>query len=53
MFWEVWGDRYTELLRRNHARAANVPEAVIERMRDRLEVPDLTEAHQVDWVVDS
>jgi len=44
---------WEELLRRNHSRAANVPEAVIERMRDRLEVPDLTEAHQVDWVVDT
>ncbi|MBD2083510.1 ATP-binding protein [Coleofasciculus sp. FACHB-542] len=44
---------WEELLRRNHSRAANVPEAVIQRMRDRLEVPDLTEAHQVDWVVDS
>ncbi|HBL59825.1 MAG TPA: poly(A) polymerase [Cyanobacteria bacterium UBA8803] len=44
---------WAELLRRNHARAAKVPEAVIQRMRDRLEVPDLTEAHQVDWVVDS
>ena len=44
---------WEELLRRNRSRAANVPEAVIGRMRDRLEVPDLTEAHQVDWVVDS
>lgn len=44
---------WEELLRRNHSRAASVPEAVIQRMRDRLEVPDLTEAHQVDWVVDS
>jgi putative nucleotidyltransferase with HDIG domain len=44
---------WEELLRRNHSRVANVPEAVIEQMRDRLEVPDLTEAHQVDWVVDS
>ena len=44
---------WEELRRRNHSRAANVPEAVIQRMRDRLEVPDLTEAHQVDWVVDS
>jgi len=44
---------WEELLRRNHSRTANVPEAVIGRMRDRLEVPDLTEAHQVDWVVDS
>ena len=44
---------WEESLRRNHSRAANVPEAVIGRMRDRLEVPDLTEAHQVNWVVDS
>jgi predicted kinase len=44
---------WEELLRRNHSRTANVPEAVIERMRDRLEVPDITEAHQVDWVVDT
>jgi putative nucleotidyltransferase with HDIG domain len=44
---------WEESLRRNHSRAAHVPEAVIGRMRDRLEVPDLTEAHQVDWVVDS
>jgi predicted kinase len=44
---------WEELLRRNHSRAANVPEAVIQRMRARLEVPDITEAHQVNWVVDS
>ena len=33
--------------------AAPVPEAVIERLLDRWEVPDRTEAHQVDWVVPS
>ncbi len=44
---------WEELLRRNRSRAATVPEAVIRRMSDRLEVPDLTEAHQVDWVVDT
>ncbi|WP_228060750.1 MULTISPECIES: ATP-binding protein [unclassified Coleofasciculus] len=44
---------WEELRRRNHSRAANVPEAVIQRMRDRLDIPDLTEAHQVDWIVDS
>jgi len=41
---------WEELLRRNRSRAAKVPETVMQRMRDRLEVPDITEAHQVDWV---
>jgi predicted kinase len=35
---------------RNRARVMQVPEAVIERMRGRLEVPDVTEAQQVDWL---
>lgn len=35
-------------LRRNRARAAPVPEAVIHKLLDRLEVPDLTEAHALD-----
>jgi putative nucleotidyltransferase with HDIG domain len=39
--------------RQNLGRKAMVPEAVVRRMRDRLEVPDRTEAHRVDWVVDS
>jgi predicted kinase len=43
---------WQELLRRNRSRAAKVPEAVMQRMRDRVEVPDITEAHQVEWVVD-
>ncbi|HEV2235139.1 MAG TPA: AAA family ATPase, partial [Ktedonobacterales bacterium] len=37
------------ILRRNQERAARVPEPVIARMLRKLEVPDLTEAHQVDW----
>jgi predicted kinase len=37
---------------RNRARDARVPEAVVERMLDRWEVPDLTEAHRVDFVVE-
>ena len=35
----------------NRSRTGAVPEGVIERMMDRWEVPDLTEAHQVErWV---
>ena len=44
---------WEELLRRNRSRAAKVPETVMQRMRDRLEVPDITEAHRVDWIVES
>ncbi|MCU0541739.1 MAG: AAA family ATPase [Oscillatoriaceae cyanobacterium Prado104] len=40
-----------EILRRNRSRAATVPEAAIHRMFDRLDIPDITEAHQVDWIV--
>jgi predicted kinase len=39
------------LLRQNRQRAHAVPAAVIERLLDRWEVPDLTEAHQVEYVV--
>ncbi|MFI0352002.1 AAA family ATPase [Actinomadura sp. 9N407] len=38
------------LRRRNRARPAPVPDAVIDRMVRRWEMPDPTEAHQVDWV---
>ncbi len=38
------------LRRRNRSRERPVPEQVVERLLDRWEVPDLTEAHQVDWV---
>jgi predicted kinase len=37
-------------LRRNRERAQPVPESVILRLADKLEVPDLTEAHRVDTV---
>jgi len=40
---------WEELLKRNQIRSAKVPEKVLYRMRNRLEVPDITEAHQVDW----
>jgi predicted kinase len=37
------------ILRRNAARANAVPEHVIFQMLRRLEVPNLTEAHSVEW----
>jgi predicted kinase len=40
------------LLRQNRQRQAPVPRAVLERLLDRWEVPDRTEAHQIDWVVE-
>ena len=39
------------LYAQNRARKRRVPEPVIERMLDRWEVPDPTEAHRVEWVV--
>jgi len=39
------------LFEQNLQRTARVPRQVIERLLDRWEVPDVTEAHQVDWVV--
>ena len=49
VYLEVPIDR---VLRQNRDRKAQVPTAVIHRYRDRLEIPDLTEAHQVDYFVD-
>lgn len=40
------------LLRQNRQRPTPVPKAVMERLLDRWEVPDGTEAHEVDWTVD-
>ncbi len=37
--------------RQNQERAERVPAAVIERLLDRWQVPDRTEAHHVDYVV--
>jgi predicted kinase len=37
----------------NRARPATVPDAVIDRMRERWEVPDLTEAHEVTYAIQS
>ncbi|WP_413201274.1 AAA family ATPase [Nostoc piscinale] len=44
---------WDELLRRNCDRPAHakLPEKVLYKLKQRLEVPDITEAHTVDWVV--
>ena len=42
---------YREVLRRNQGRSPGVPRAVVDRLVDRLDVPDLTEAHAVDYIV--
>ena len=49
VYLEVPIDR---LLQHNRSRKAQVPGAVIHRYRDRLELPDLTEAHQLDCFVE-
>ena len=40
-----------EILQRNRSRTATVPEAVIRKLAARLDIPDITEAHQVEWIV--
>lgn len=40
---------WTELLRRNQSREHPVPIDIIRKLADQLDVPDQTEAHQVDW----
>jgi predicted kinase len=39
-----------EILQRNRSRTAQVPEAVIQKLAARLDIPDITEAHQVDRI---
>jgi len=39
-----------EILRRNDCRHDRVPFAVIQKLLARLEVPDLTEAHRMEWI---
>lgn len=40
----------SEQLRRNREREARVPEHVIDKMRRQLVVPEISEAHRVDWI---
>lgn len=42
---------FAEILKRNRARQASVPEEVIYRLLDRLEMPDASEAHRVEWIL--
>jgi predicted kinase len=42
---------YRQVLERNRRRNPRVPAAVIERLINRLDVPDATEAHAVEYVV--
>jgi predicted kinase len=49
VYREVSSDR---LYYQNRQRRNRVPVSVIERLLDRWETPDRTEAHQVEWVVD-
>ncbi|WP_373546220.1 AAA family ATPase [Chamaesiphon sp.] len=49
VYLEVPFDR---LLQQNRSRKTPVPTSVIDRYYDRLEIPDLTEAHQLDCFVE-
>ncbi|MDJ0693991.1 AAA family ATPase [Mastigocoleus sp. MO_188.B34] len=42
---------WEELLQRNKTRIHKVPEKVLYKMRNRLDVPKITEAHEVEWVI--
>jgi predicted kinase len=42
---------FDEVLRRNVERPNHVPESIIYQLMRKLEVPDLTEAHQVEYVI--
>ncbi len=42
---------YQEIIKRNSDRDKPVPEKIIEKLIDKLEVPDVTEAHEVLWVI--
>jgi len=42
---------WEELLRRNRARTNPVPEAVLEKLLRKLDVPEVTEAHQVEYYI--
>ncbi|MBX9687664.1 MAG: AAA family ATPase [Candidatus Obscuribacterales bacterium] len=43
--------RYEELLKRNASRPNPLPSRIIEKLADKLEVPDLTEAHELVYVI--
>lgn len=41
---------FADILSRNRARKESVPEPVIYRMLDHLEMPSISEAHRVEWI---
>ncbi|GHO89734.1 AAA family ATPase [Dictyobacter formicarum] len=41
---------YDVIIKRNNERSASIPVAIINKLLDKLEVPDITEAHQVEWI---
>ena len=41
---------FNTILQRNRNRQNSVPEQVIYKLLSKLEVPTITEAHQVDWI---
>jgi predicted kinase len=41
---------FDAIVARNRQRESALPERIIERLASKLEVPDLTEAHSVEWV---
>lgn len=42
---------YNAIIKRNRDRDANIPESILNKLLAKLEVPDITEAHQVEWVL--
>ena len=42
---------YSTLLKQNHNRQHPVPQAVVERLIDKLEIPQVREAHTLHWEV--
>jgi predicted kinase len=41
---------FADIVSRNRARSAAVPETILYRLLDKLEMPYIGEAHQVEWV---
>ena len=41
---------WSELLKRNQRRSRPIPVKVIRKLADQLDVPDLSEAHQIDYL---
>ena len=42
---------YSVILKRNSERTSSVPEKIIDKLADKLELPDKTEAHDVEYVI--